>query len=46
VISETRRKAVEAVGKIHEALDEEQRTQVADILEHGFGFGRGGRYRW
>jgi len=44
VISETRRKAVEAVGRIHEALDDEQRAHVADIIEHGAGHGRG--YRW
>ncbi len=37
VISETRRKAVEAAGRIHEALDDEQRAQVADFLEHGMG---------
>ncbi len=39
VISETRRKAVEALGVIHEALDDRQRLEVADLLEHGPGFG-------
>jgi len=38
LLSETRRKAVEAVGKIHEALDEQQRGHLADILERGFGY--------
>ena len=38
LLSETRRKAVEAVGKIHEALDEQQRSHLADILERGFGY--------
>jgi len=50
VISETRRKAVEAVGKIHDALDDRQRAEVADLIEQGPGFwqpwhGRPG-YRW
>ncbi len=45
VISETRRKVVEAVGKIHEALDEEQRTHVADLIEKGLGHGWHGRGR-
>jgi hypothetical protein len=45
VISDTRRKAVEAVGRIHEALDDNQRAQVADLLEHGLGFSRGGGWR-
>jgi Spy/CpxP family protein refolding chaperone len=41
-ISETRRAAVEAVRKIHEALTEKQRQQVADFLDKGpRGFGRG-----
>jgi hypothetical protein len=38
IISDTRRKVVEAVGKIHEALDEQQRGHLADILERGFGY--------
>jgi len=50
VISETRRKVVEAVGHIYEALDDKQRNVVADLIEHGPGFGhhwRGRRgYRW
>jgi hypothetical protein len=50
VISETRRKVVEAVGRIHEALDDSQRAQVADIIEKGPGFGRrhgpGSGYPW
>jgi len=45
VISETRRKVVEAVGRIHEALDDEQRTQVADLIERGFGHSWRGRGR-
>ncbi len=39
ILSETRRKAVEAVGRIHEALDDRQRAEVADLLERGPGFG-------
>jgi Spy/CpxP family protein refolding chaperone len=51
VISETRRSAVEAVRKIHEALTDEQRKQVADFLERGrgregWGGGWGGPRRW
>jgi Spy/CpxP family protein refolding chaperone len=52
VISETRRSAVEAVRKIHEALTEEQRAQVADFIEQGrrgrggWGGGWGGPRRW
>jgi len=45
VISETRRKVVEAVGRIHEALDDKQRLEVADLLEHGPGFGHHWRGR-
>jgi hypothetical protein len=45
IISETRRKVVEAVGKIHEALDDKQRLEVADLLEHGPGFGHHWRGR-
>ncbi len=45
VLSETRRKAVEAVGRIHEALDDRQRAAVADLLEHGPGFGHHWRGR-
>lgn len=42
VISATRRSAVEAVRKAHEALTEEQRSQVADFIERGRdGWGRG-----
>jgi hypothetical protein len=48
VISETRRTAVEAVRKAHEALTEEQRSQVADFIERGRGgpgaWGRGPRH--
>jgi hypothetical protein len=43
VISETRRKAVEAVGKASEALDERQRAEVADLIERGFGSSWRGR---
>ena len=47
VISETRRTAVEAVRKAHEALTEEQRGKVADFIERGRGgWGRGGSRRW
>jgi Spy/CpxP family protein refolding chaperone len=45
IISETRRKVVEAVGRIHEALDDKQREEVADLLEHGPGFGHHWRGR-
>jgi Spy/CpxP family protein refolding chaperone len=41
-ISETRRAAVESLRKIHDALTEKQRAQVADFLEKGPGFGPGG----
>jgi len=40
VISETRRKAVESLGQIHEALDDKQRAELADLIENGPGFGR------
>lgn len=42
VISETRRTTVEAVRKAHEALTEEQRSQVADFIERG----RAGSRHW
>ncbi len=38
VLSDARRKAVEAFGQIHEALTDEQREDLADILERGPGF--------
>ena len=41
---ETMRKTlVGAVGRVHEALDERQRAELADLIEHGPGFG--GRFR-
>jgi putative NADH-flavin reductase len=52
VISATRRTAVDAVHKIHEALTEEQRAQVADFIERGrrgrggWGGGWAGPRRW
>jgi hypothetical protein len=47
LISETRRNAVEAVRKAHEALSEAQRGQVADFIERGRGgWGRGGSRHW
>jgi hypothetical protein len=47
VISETRRTAVEAVRRAHEALSEAQRAQVADFIERGRGgWGRGGPRHW
>src|SRR5580658_9733855 len=47
VISETRRSAVEAVRKAHEALTEEQRSQVADFIERGRrGWGHGSHRHW
>jgi hypothetical protein len=47
VISETRRSAVEAIRKAHEALSEEQRSQVADLVERGRrGWDRGGHRHW
>jgi Spy/CpxP family protein refolding chaperone len=45
-ISETRRAAVESLRKIHDALTEKQRAQVADFLEKGPGFGPGGGGDW
>jgi Spy/CpxP family protein refolding chaperone len=44
-ISATRREAVESLRKIHDALTEKQRAQVADLLERGPGFGSWGRGR-
>jgi hypothetical protein len=47
VISETRRSVVEAIRKAHEALTEEQRSEVADFIERGRrGWGRGGHRHW
>ena len=41
-LSETRRAAVEAIHRIHDALTEKQRAEVADFLENGPGLrGRG-----
>jgi hypothetical protein len=46
-LSEARRGAVEAFRKIHEALTEKQRAQVADFLERGPDFRGGwGSGRW
>jgi hypothetical protein len=46
VISATRRSAVEAVRKAHEALSEEQRSHVADFLERGGRSWNRGRRDW
>lgn len=47
LLSETRRGVVEAVRKAHEALTEEQRSEVADLIERGRrGWGRGGHRHW
>ncbi len=48
-LSDTRRTVVEALRKIHDALTEEQRARVADVIERGpggFGGFRGGPGRW
>ncbi len=44
-LSETRRAAVESLRKIHEALTEKQREQVAELIEKGPPFGGGFRGR-
>lgn len=36
---------LEAVRSIHGVLDDKQRAQVADLLDHGGGFWRSGPYR-
>jgi len=36
-----------ALAKVHEALDERQRRELAELFEHGgWGRGRGGWSRW
>jgi hypothetical protein len=48
VLDEVRKTITDQLSKVHEALDERQRREVGDLLEHGFwGGGRGGGWgRW
>jgi heavy-metal resistance protein len=52
ILEEIQRSILVELSKVHEALNPEQRKQVADLLENGFsgGWGRGGygygRGRW
>jgi uncharacterized membrane protein len=43
--AEIRRAAIDALRGIHGVLDEKQRAQVADMLDRGGGWWRGGPYR-
>lgn len=42
---EARTAMLDAVRSIHGVLDDKQRAQVADLLDHGGGFWRSGPYR-
>ena len=42
-IETVRKAAVGSLAKVHEALDERQRTRLADLIESGPGFARGWR---
>ncbi|MEO6419948.1 MAG: periplasmic heavy metal sensor [Polyangiaceae bacterium] len=39
-----RKAGISAFAKVHEALDDRQRQQLADLMEHGRGFGPWGRH--
>jgi len=43
--TEVRRAVIDALRGIHGVLDEKQRAQVADLLDRGGGWWRGGPYR-
>lgn len=40
LVEDLQREVLVSLGKVHEALDERQRQEVADLFEHGFGIGR------
>jgi hypothetical protein len=40
-MEEIQRTILVELSKVHEALNERQRREVADLLENGFGWGRG-----
>jgi hypothetical protein len=42
ILEEIQRTILVELSKVHEALNPEQRKQVADLLENGFGGGHGG----
>jgi uncharacterized membrane protein len=43
LLEEVRRSLQTSLSQLHEALDPQQRRQLADMLEHGWGYGwRGG----
>jgi hypothetical protein len=42
VTGDTRAAAIEALRNIHAVLDDKQRAQLADLIEHGGGRGGGG----
>lgn len=44
-ITELRKTFVGALARIHDALDEDQRRRLADMIGSGRGFGWGGPYR-
>lgn len=44
LIEEMRNTLQNSLAKIHEALDPKQRRELADILEHGWGYGWRGGY--
>ena len=48
LLEEIQRTVLVELSKVHEALNPEQRKQVADLLENGFGHGRwgGGHHGW
>ncbi len=43
--AEVRRAAIDALRAIHAVLDDKQRAQLADLLDRGGGWWRGGPYR-
>jgi hypothetical protein len=44
-ITEVRKAFVGSLAKVHEALDEDQRKRLADLIASKRGFGWGGPYR-
>jgi hypothetical protein len=45
LLEELRKTLQQSLAKVHEALDPKQRRELADILEHGWGYGwRGHRH--
>jgi hypothetical protein len=43
-LRELRKAVIGSLSKVNEALDEDQRKRLADLLERGFGGGWGGRF--